>query len=168
MPWARGLPGCNAPHYNERRTTWPPPVGTSTQPRGLAGRCGVGVYARCDLVRPRPSAAPPPGGRPAGGRSPQVDDRADADAGGEVAEGLVDLVERAVRGHQRPEVELAAPPHGDHAGDVAQRVAAAEEATHELLLRDAEQHQRIQHQLLVDPRRAHEDGAVTGQGGLDT
>ena len=34
LPWARGLPGCNATHYNERRTTWPPPVGTCTQPRG--------------------------------------------------------------------------------------------------------------------------------------
>ena len=42
-----------------------------------------------------------------------------------------------------------------------------EEAAHELLLADAEQHQRVELELALERRRADEDGRTAGAGRLD-
>jgi hypothetical protein len=63
----------------------------------------------------------------------------DAAAGAHLVEGLVDARERVAGGDQRLEVELAGAPQRDEARDVAQRVAAAEDAADELLLLHAEE-----------------------------
>src|SRR6478752_9583680 len=107
-------------------------------------------------------------GRPPSAGSDQIDDRADADAGGEVGEGVVDVVERAAGGHEGIEVELTGAPHGDHARDVTQRVAAPEEAAHELLLADAEEDERVELELALERGRADEDRRAAGPGRLHT
>ena len=103
------------------------------EPTNLIGTCAAGVVHRSDR-----------------------EDGAEAEAGGHVGEGLVDLGERAPGGDHALEVEAAGPPERDQARDVTPAVAATEARAHDLALVERHEHGRRHVQRLLEVARADE------------
>ena len=88
-------------------------------------------------------------------------------AAGEVVERPVDVGEVAAHRDHRLEVEQAPPPQVEQPRHLASGVHAAEEAAEQPLAARGEQHRRVEHDRLVECRRADAGRGPTVAGGRE-